>query len=152
MGIENCKITNYDAKEFDIGKVDRVLLDAPCSGTGVIAKDPLIKTSKSHEDIKEIAKVQKKLILHAFGMLKTIGIMVYLTCSILVEENEEVVSYLMANRKNAKICKVDVDVGRNGFTSFKGENFNGPLQYSRRIYPHVHNIDGFYYCKIRKTN
>jgi len=152
MGINNSIITNFDAKEFSVGKVDRVLLDAPCSGTGVIAKDKSIKTSKSHEEIKRICKEQKQLILHAFDMLKLNGVMVYSTCSILVEENEEVVNFLLDNRQNARICKVDVDIGQNGFSSFRGTNYNGSLIHSRRIYPHVHNMDGFYYCKIRKVN
>lgn len=153
MGITNSVITNFDAKDFNIGKkVDRVLLDAPCSGTGVISKDPTIKTSKSAAEIKKIVKEQKELILHAFDMLKVNGIMVYSTCSVLTDENENVVDYLLSKRPHAKIMEPTVNVGVNGFVSFYGESFHGTLKNSKRLYPHVHNMDGFFYCKIRKAS
>lgn len=151
MGVANAIITNVDALEFNVGKVDRVLLDAPCSGTGVISKDQSIKTSKSFEDIKKIAKTQQKLILHAFDMLKSGGYMVYSTCSVLVEENEAVVDYLLSKRSAAKVVDLDVAIGKEGFVRFRNESFNGSLQKARRIYPHVHNMDGFFYVKIFKA-
>ena len=150
MNVINCIITNMDANDFNVGKVDRVLLDAPCSGTGVISKDASVKTTKSAIEIKKIQKIQKKLILHAFDMLKPNGVMVYSTCSILVEENEEVLDYLLRNRKNAKIEEPDVSVGKNGFMSFRGQDFSNEIKKAKRIYPHVHNMDGFFYCKISK--
>ena len=150
MGVENCIITNLEAEKFDVGKVDRVLLDAPCSGTGVISKDPSIKSSKSVKEIKKIVRKQKELILHAFDMLKSGGIMVYSTCSILVEENEGVVDFLLRNREGATLCEPDVGVGKNGFQSFRSETLHGTLVRAKRLYPHIHNMDGFFYCKIRK--
>ncbi|ELA42580.1 uncharacterized protein VICG_00332, partial [Vittaforma corneae ATCC 50505] len=151
MAVTNAIITNVDALLFNVGKVDRILLDAPCSGTGVISKDPSIKTSKSVEDIKRVVKIQQKLILHAFDMLRSGGCMVYSTCSVLVEENEGVVDYLLSQRKSAKVVDLNVAVGREGFIHFRNENFNGSLQKARRIYPHVHNMDGFFYVKIFKA-
>lgn len=151
MAIQNAIVTNIDAKDFNVGKVDRVLLDAPCSGTGVISKDPSIKTSKTFEEIKKIVKVQQRLILHAFDMLKSGGYMVYSTCSILVDENEGVVDYLLSQRHNAKVVDLNVAIGREGFVRFRSENFNGSLSKARRIYPHVHNMDGFFYVKIFKA-
>lgn len=151
MAIENIIITNMDALKFNVGKVDRVLLDAPCSGTGVISKYPNIKTSKSYEEIKKMSRVQKRLITHGFDMLKPGGYMIYSTCSILVEENEEVVDYLLKQRNNAKISDLSIGVGKEGFTNFRSENYNGSLCKSRRIYPHVHNMDGFFYVKIFKA-
>lgn len=150
MGVSNAVVTNIDAKDFYVGKVDRVLLDAPCSGTGVISKDPSIKTSKSRDEIKNIVKVQKKLILHAFDMLKPRGCMVYSTCSVLVDENESVVDFLLSSRPTARVSELEVAVGKEGFVNFRSENFNGSMCKTRRIYPHVHNMDGFFYCKITK--
>lgn len=152
MGFTNCIITNMDAKLFNIGKVDRVLLDAPCSGTGVISKDMSIKTSKSLDEIKKLQREQKILILHAFDMLKPNGILMYSTCSFLVEENEEIVEHLIRNRKNAKIQNLDVNIGKDGFMSFKGQDFSNELRKAKRIYPHVHNMEGFFYCKIKKIS
>ncbi|KAI5150831.1 25S rRNA (cytosine2870-C5)-methyltransferase, partial [Enteropsectra breve] len=108
MKVENAVITNMNACDFYVGKVDRVLLDAPCSGTGVISKDPSIKSSKSAKEIANIVKEQKKLILHAFDMLKPNGFMVYSTCSILVDENENVVDYLLQQRPKARAQELDI--------------------------------------------
>lgn len=151
MCIQNAIVTNFDALLFNVGKLDRVLLDAPCSGTGVISKDPSVKTSKTPEDLKKIVKTQQKLILHAFDMLKSGGYMVYSTCSVLVEENEGVVDFLLRSRKNAKIVDLSIAVGKEGFVNFRSENFSGSLSKARRIYPHVHNMDGFFYVKIFKA-
>lgn len=153
MNVTNAIITNMDAKDFQISKkADRVLLDAPCSGTGVISKDPTVKTSKSSFEIKNIVKEQKKLILHAFDMLKTDGILVYSTCSVLTDENENVVDYLLRRRPHAKIMVPEIGVGRDGIISLRGDVFHGTLKRAKRIYPHVHNMDGFFYCKIRKAS
>jgi len=151
MGVVNAVVTNVDAGEFYVGRVDRVLLDAPCSGTGVVSKDPTIKTSRSAADVKKTVGVQRNLILHAFDMLKPSGVMVYSTCSVFVDENENVIDFLLGRRRNARLCELDVAIGKSGFTSFRSENFNGTLSRARRIYPHAHNMDGFFYCKIRRT-
>ena len=119
MGIQNAILTNMDALKLNVGKMDRVLLDAPCSGTGVISKDPSVKTTKTFEDVKKTVRMQERLIVHAFDMLKTGGVMVYSTCSVLVEENEGVVDYLLSKRKNAKIGDLSVAVGREGFSNFR---------------------------------
>ncbi|ORD98508.1 NOP2 [Hepatospora eriocheir] len=151
MHVSNSIISNIDGLKFDVGKVERVLLDAPCSGTGIISKDPSVKTSKTEKEIKDHQKLQKKLILHAFDMLKNNGILVYSTCSILVEENEEVIDFLLSKRKNAKVSDLDVAIGKDGFSKFRGVSYNGTISKSKRIFPHVQNMDGFYYCKIKKV-
>ncbi len=69
---------------------DRILLDAPCSGTGVIRKHPDIKLLRREEDIAKLAEQQYQLISSLWGLLKPNGVLLYVTCSVLPEENSEV--------------------------------------------------------------
>ena len=153
MGIKNCIITNYDGRKFPkfYNSFDRVLLDAPCSGLGVIAKDQSVKVNRTYKEILDNSRVQKELILAAIDScnVKGSGIIVYSTCSIAVEENEWVVDYALKYRY-VKCIEVGFEVGESGLSSFREKRFHPSVKNCRRIYPHVHNMDGFFVAKLKK--
>ena len=157
LGARNTIICNYDAKEFPrvIGGFDRVLLDAPCSGTGVIAKDPSVKTNKTEKDFMQLPHLQKQLLLCAIDSVdhasKTGGYVVYSTCSVTVEENEQVVQYALNKRPNVRLVETGLTFGVDGFTSFMGKQFDARMKMTKRYYPHAYNVDGFFVSKFKKT-
>ena len=157
LGAKNTIVCNYDAKEFPkvIGGFDRVLLDAPCSGTGVIAKDPSVKTNKTEKDFMLLPHLQKQLLLAAIDSVdhasKSGGYVVYSTCSVTVEENEQVVQYALNKRPNVKLVETGLTFGVEGFTSYMGKQFDAKMKMTRRFYPHAYNVDGFFVSKFKKT-
>uniref|UniRef100_F6XQ45 SAM-dependent MTase RsmB/NOP-type domain-containing protein n=1 Tax=Ciona intestinalis TaxID=7719 RepID=F6XQ45_CIOIN len=155
MGVSNSVISNYDARSFPtiMGNFSRVLLDAPCSGTGVISKDPSVKTSKDDSDITKCSHLQKELILAAIdscnAQAQNGGYIVYCTCSVMVEENEEVVNYALKKR-NVKLVQTGLEFGVEGFCKYRQYRFHPSLKQTRRFYPHSHNMDGFFVAKFKK--
>lgn len=155
MGLSNVIITNYDGRKIGkhIAGFDRALVDAPCSGLGVIWKDPSVKALRTISDIKRNAHIQKELLLSAIDAVSatssTGGYIVYSTCSISVEENEEVINYALKNRK-VKVVDTGLSIGEPGLHKFRGKIFHPSLVNTKRIYPHVYNMEGFFIAKLKK--
>lgn len=155
MGCRNIVVCNYDGRQFPkvLGGFDRVMLDSPCSGTGVISKDASVKTNKSKRDLILLTQLQKQLILCAIDSVnpksETGSYVVYSTCSVMVEENEEVIEYALRKRPNVRIVPTGIDFGRDGLKRFRSRTFNDRMTLCRRIFPHVHNMDGFFVCKLK---
>ncbi|WP_235603051.1 16S rRNA (cytosine(967)-C(5))-methyltransferase RsmB [Piscirickettsia litoralis] len=117
---------------------DRILLDAPCSGTGVIRRHPDIKLLRTLEDIGQLHHLQLHLLTALWPCLKKGGILVYATCSILPEENEAVIKKFLTTQKGSEEVKIEADWGV-------------ARPFGRQIFPEVDGMDGFYYAKLRKV-
>ncbi len=118
LGVRNAVTCCYDGRKIGAqmrNSFDRILLDAPCSGLGVISRDPSVKVQRTIPDVKRCAHLQKELLVAAIDALnhkskKGGGYMVYSTCSVAVAENEEVVNYLLSKR-DVKIVDAGLDFG-----------------------------------------
>ncbi|HEY9059514.1 MAG TPA: 16S rRNA (cytosine(967)-C(5))-methyltransferase RsmB [Pseudobacteroides sp.] len=145
LGISIIKAQVYDALMVDeslVEKADRVLVDAPCTGYGIIRKKPDIKWSRTMSDLKEITELQLKILSAASKYVKPGGFIVYSTCTIGKEENRDLVERFLTNNKEFDFC---------GFNELLPEvlreySGNGYIE----IYPNINKIDGFFIAKMRK--
>jgi 16S rRNA (cytosine967-C5)-methyltransferase len=139
FSIKNITILQGNAQTQDWwdGKLfDKILLDAPCSATGVIRRHPDIKLLRKPKDITALVALQKDILANLWPMLKPGGILLYATCSILKSENEEQMSCFLESYENAQELKIDLDWGIN-------------TKVGKQQLP-SHNFDGFYYAKLQR--
>jgi len=116
---------------------DRILLDAPCSATGVIRRNPDIKMLRTSEDVLELVQLQLKLLNNLWPLLKPGGYLLYATCSVLRQENDRLVSRFLKQQKQAEHCVIDA-------------NWGIELDVGRQLFPNPASHDGFYYAKLHK--
>jgi tRNA (cytosine40_48-C5)-methyltransferase len=150
-GVMNTSIYQMDAMNCShLGvRFDRILLDAPCSGEGMMWDDVSRRSGRNPDDIAECSRVQKKLFETALQVLKPGGIILYSTCSFAPEENELVVDSMLG-RFNLKV--EPLPFGISGLTGFGGMVFRDNLKWTVRFYPHIHNSIGFYIARLQKMN
>ena len=154
MGIINSIVINMDAS--DLSKLNikatKILLDAPCTGEGLIRQDPNRKKSRKLKDIEKMASIQKRLLKAGLNALKSDGELLYSTCSIAPEENELVVHEVLEEEKKFRISKISSTFGVHGLIEVYGKYLKEELKYSQRLYPHLHDTIGFYLCLLKRKN
>ncbi len=150
-GVYNTSIFRMDGlhiEKFGI-KFDRVLLDAPCTCEGVIARDHTRKTSHTPQDVEYCSQIQTRLIESATKCVKAGGILVYSTCSFAPEENEMVVDRIL--KKYSNVAVEPITYGSNGLTKFGDIELESQLKNTRRFYPHLDDTTGFFIARLRIT-
>ena len=143
MGISNTVVTSLDFKncyqKFE-GFFDKIILDAPCSGSGMFRKSDEMKNDWTFEKVLKNAAIQKELILMCYSMLKEGGKLIYSTCSYSFEEDEEVIEFLLQN-SNAKLENIP---------SFNGEFRSKKYNETVHLFPSHFEGEGHYIALIKK--
>jgi len=125
-------------QQFDI-----VLVDAPCSGSGVIRRQPDIKLLRKGDDVAELARLQHKIIDSLWPLVKSGGKLLYVTCSIFRQENDEQMQDFLKRHENAEEVALqqylDASLPRH------------PVEAGWQILTGTLSMDGFYYCLLEKT-
>jgi 16S rRNA (cytosine967-C5)-methyltransferase len=132
--VQTVRIDDETDKKLDrfIGKADRVLVDAPCSGLGTLKRNPDLKWRQSPASVKELTALQTRILAAAARLVKPGGRLVYATCSLLTEENEKIATQFAQDNADFKVVP----------TSFHGEG--NPEQPFAQLLPHRDECDGFF--------
>lgn len=133
-----CQDVNATKSWWDGQLFERILLDAPCSASGVIRRHPDIKLLRQPTDIHIFAKEQLQLLTSLWPLLAQGGLLVYATCSIFPEENTHVLKTFLAANADAQEEKIHAAWGIH-------------CEIGRQILPGMHHMDGFYFARVRKT-
>ena len=145
LGIDIIETKCEDATVFKqeyVEKFDKILLDVPCLGLGVLKRKPDIKWKRKKEDIVEITKIQEKILETCSKYLKPNGQIIYSTCSIIKDENEKIIEKFLEKNKNFDYAKIEV--------SKCNKNIKNIEKLGRiKLYQNEEN-DGFFMCKLQK--
>ena len=135
LGIRIVRAAAMDALEYEDGGFDRVLVDAPCSGTGVFARRVDARWRLQETDIGELAALQERLLEKGASLVKKGGRLVYATCTMEEEENEEVIARFLSRHRDFVLEPASEVIGK-------------PFGDYVRTYPHRHDIDGSFAARI----
>lgn len=147
LGIDIIKSKVKDASVLDINynqKFDQILLDVPCLGIGVIKRKPDIKWQRQKNDIQQIKQLQLKILETCSKYLKINGELVYSTCSIFKEENENIIEEFLQKNNNFTFCKLKIEED-NEFKKYVKSNIYLSVKPNEKH-------DGFFICKLRRNS
>lgn len=153
-GVTNALITLMEGQWFRKSGIefDRVLVDAPCSGTGTIRKSLKTIGIWNPDMVKRLSITQKQLIETGFSLLKENGTLAYSTCSLEPEENESVVDFLLKKYENAKLEDIKLSINRSpAILEFENSKYSDEIKKCLRIWPQDNDTEGFFVAKIKKV-
>lgn len=144
LNLKNIEIEKYDASITDtenIGKADYVVVDAPCSGLGIIKRKPEIKFRRLESDMKNFFNIQYNILEESSKLVKDGGELVYSTCTTNPDENQNVVKKFLKYNSNFTIMDISDKIDNDSMVTEEGYIL---------ILPHVHEMDGFFIAKFKK--
>lgn len=156
-GCLNVAVTNLAGVRigrFAAGQFDKVLIDAPCTAEGTLAKSPEALERWSERSIGKLATIQSKLLLAAYQAVRPGGTVVYSTCTFAPEENEGVVSEFLGNHPEATVESFTLPglTVSPGITEWQGEAYHPSVVGAGRIWPGEQRMEGFFICQLRKPD
>jgi 16S rRNA (cytosine1407-C5)-methyltransferase len=158
LNVENVEYTLFDAtqlsKKLDGIQFDKILLDAPCSGEGMMTIDNNKDfNSWSVAHIKRLQQLQKRILVQAWQLLKPGGTLVYSTCTMAPEVNEAVIDYLFRHNQNAEIqlFKTDLKNKVPAVLEWNGKKFDERIKFTTRLIPSP-EVEAFFVCKLTKVD
>ena len=125
--------------QLQLASFDRILVDAPCSASGVIRRHPDVKVLRRASDVDKLAEQQLDILRGLWPLLKVGGTLLYATCSVLDEENSQVVNRFLAEHEGVELCSIEGDWGASAACG-------------RQLLPAAHGTDGLFYSLLRKTS
>ncbi|WP_017186423.1 16S rRNA (cytosine(967)-C(5))-methyltransferase RsmB [Alkalibacillus haloalkaliphilus] len=147
LDLTNIQVKAYDSRQLyevhDDGTFDRILLDAPCTGLGVLRSKPDIKYSKQEENIEQLANIQHDLLRSVLPLLKENGKLVYSTCTVDRHENEEQIKQLLKDFSN-----LQVDPAFFEELPESCQHLEGKSEYGIQIFPQDFKADGFFITRL----
>jgi 16S rRNA (cytosine967-C5)-methyltransferase len=141
LGVESVTLCCADAKTFSCHAVDRILVDAPCSALGTLARHSDARWRKQSSDLLRLQELQLEILLNASRLVREGGVLVYSTCTITPEENQQVIERFLQKRKDFKVTDASV------FVNPELVDQHGLV----RTLPHLHKMDGSFACRLEKT-
>lgn len=138
LGVDSVSLFCADARSFQCKPLDRVLVDAPCSGLGVLGRNSDARWRKREEDLLRLQKLQLEILLNAAKLVKKGGVLVYSTCTLTREENDQVIERFLEQRRDFKLVNASLHVSPQvvdecGFV---------------RTLPHIHKMDGSFAARL----
>jgi NOL1/NOP2/sun family putative RNA methylase len=148
-GVYNVVVTQMHGMKDQ--QFDRILLDAPCSGTGTIRKSLRTLQTWSIGATKKVCGMQRELLERSWPMLKKGGIMVYSTCSLEPEEDEGMVSQFLKRHADADVEEIKLQIKHGpAVTSWEGDDYDPRVAKTLRIWPQDNDTEGFFVARIMK--
>lgn len=153
VGASNVICTHMDGHRIKGMEFDKILVDAPCSGVGTIAKSAKTALIWNPGMIRRLARTQLSLLSRAYTLLKPGGVIVYSTCTTEPDEDEGVVSAFLASHDDMRLDDIELDIVRSApFTRFEGKEYHPDIGKALRIWPQDNDTEGFFVARLVKRS